>query len=115
MRNNKPGLGDLKRLQRESAAARPEDEARRQEQASRDAQILKSRQSDALLIARAVQSVQPLSAATRLLHTPSQTLAREDAHTRMIQRRQRATAAVVRTVVPVSDLAGAPDESAGDL
>jgi DNA-nicking Smr family endonuclease len=115
MRNNKPGLGDLKRLQRESAAARPEDEARRQEQASRDAQILKSRQSDALLFARAVQSVQPLSAATRLLHTPSQTLAREDAHTRMIQRRQRATAAVVRTVVPVSDLAGAPDESAGDL
>ena len=115
MRNIKAGLGDLRRLQRESAEARTADEARRQEQTSRDAQVLQSRQSDALLFARVVQSVQPLNAAPRLLHAPSQAPSRDDIHARIVQRRQRATAEVVRPMAPVSDLAGAPNESGTDL
>ena len=115
MRSHKPGLGDLRRLQQESAAARQADEARRQDQELRAARDSKARQSDALLFARVVQAVQPLNTGVRLLHAPSQSRRSEDARAQIAQRRGRATADAVRTATAVSDLAGAPAESGAEL
>ena len=115
MRNSKPGLGDLKRLQKESAIARERDEAEHQDQGLRDAQDLKARQSDALLFARVVQAVQPLGSSARILHAPRASRNLEDTRARTAQRRERALGEAARAGTAVSDITGGPQEPGADL
>ena len=115
MRNSKPGLGDLKRLQKESAIARQRDEAGRKDQDLRAEQDVKARQSDALLFARVVQAVQPLGGSSRLLHAPRASQNHEDARARTAQRRERALGEPARAGAPVSDIAGGLREPDSDL
>ena len=115
MRNSKPGLGDLKRLQKESAIASQRNEAERHDQGLRAAQDLKARQSDALLFARVVQAVQPLGSSGRILHAPRASQNHEDARARIAQRREQAIGETARASAAVSDLAGRPQEPGSDL
>ena len=115
MRNSKPGLGDLKRLQKESAIARQRNETERKDQGLRAAQDLKARQSDALLFARVVQAVQPLGSSGRILHAPRASQNHEDARARIAQRREQAIGETARSSAAVSDLAGRPQEPGSDL
>lgn len=115
MRNSKPGLGDLRRLQKDAALARQRDEAQRRDKDALAAQDLKTRQADARIFARVVEAVQPLPAAGRVLHAPSAGLQREQAGALIAQRRQRATGDVSRAAAPISDIAGAPEDAGADL
>lgn len=115
MRNSKPGLGDLRRLQKEAALARQQSEAQRRDKDALAAQDLKTRQSDARLFARVVEAVQPLHAGGRILHPPSAGLQREQVRTLIAQRRQRATGEASRATTAISDIAGAPEDAGADL